>query len=96
MTRKSRWTIRVLLAVAVYYAVFGGEYTVWDVHRIRGELADLELTRSALRAETDSLAVRAEALENDPETLEALARERFGMIREGEMLYRFADPEVEE
>ena len=39
----------------------------------------------------DSLRGRVEALENDPQTIETLARERFGMIRDGEVLYRFAE-----
>jgi cell division protein FtsB len=84
-----------LVGLAAYYALFGGEYTLLDVREIhqRALVADTEL--GALRTETDSLRNRVEALERDPRTLEALARERFGMIRDGEVLYRFAEPEDE-
>lgn len=81
----------VLLGAAAYYAVFGGEYSVMEVRRTRLDTDEARVTLAGLLAETDSLAVRAEALESDPKTLETLARERFGMIREGEVLYRFAD-----
>ena len=81
----------VLLGAAAYYAVFGGEYSLMEVRRTRLDTDEARGTLAGLLAETDSLAVRAEALERDPKTLEILARERFGMIREGEVLYRFAD-----
>jgi cell division protein FtsB len=81
----------VLLAVAGYYAVFGGEYSALDVYRVRGETAAARAALEELGEVTRALALRVEALEHDPRTLEALARENFGMIREGEILYRFAD-----
>lgn len=86
-----RWMFGALLCAAAYYAVFGGEYSLLDVSRIRIESENARLTVAELRSETDSLSVWAEALERDPQTLETLARERFGMIRDGEVLYRFAD-----
>lgn len=80
-----------LVCLAAYYALFGGEYSVFETRGIRidTEQATVELAR--LNAETDSLSARADALENDPRTLETIARENFGMIRKGEILYRFAD-----
>jgi cell division protein FtsB len=85
-----------LLGLAAYYAIFGGEYSVLDVKRIH---AETEAARSALaHLKTDAalLSSRADALESDPRTLEALARERFGLIYDGEVLYRFADAPEED
>jgi cell division protein FtsB len=82
-----------LLGVAVYYAVFGGEYTIFDVSAARDATAVEVEALERIRSETDSLRLRVEALESDPHTLEQLARERFGMIRAGEVLYRFAAPD---
>jgi cell division protein FtsB len=84
------------LAIAAYFAVFGGEYSALDVHRIRGETEAAREALAELGDVTMALAHRVEALEGDPRTLEALARENFGMIREGEVLYRFADAEEAE
>lgn len=85
---------KLLLPAAVllagYYAVFGGEYSIMDVRRARAErraeLAEVE----RLRAQNDSLRALVDSLEHDPGMLERLARERFGLIRDGEVLYRFA------
>jgi cell division protein FtsB len=41
-----------------------------------------------LRHVVDSLQHEATAIEQDPRAQERVARERFGMIRRGELLYR--------
>jgi cell division protein FtsB len=80
-----------LVGLAAYYAVFGGEYSVFDLNRIRGDVQEARIVVEQLGDATRALAPRVEALEHDLRTLETLARESFGMIREGEILYRFAD-----
>jgi cell division protein FtsB len=82
----------VLLGVAIYYAVFGGEYDLFDVERARSATVVETEALERLRAETEELRLRVDSLETDPSTLERLAREKFGMIRDGEVLYRFATP----
>ncbi len=80
-----------LASVALYYALWGGEYSAFDL----GRLSDQRRTEAAVlaqtRTEVDSLNVLVEQLESDPATIERVARERFGMIREGETLFRFVD-----
>jgi len=80
-----------LVAIAVYYAVWGGEYSLFDLRTLSMRLQAAEVELAELRRQVDSLRVVEEALENDPETIEAVAREQFGMIRDGELLYRFVD-----
>jgi cell division protein FtsB len=81
-----------LLVGAAYFAVFGGEYGLLELRGVRGELA-LEAERlDSARAELARLQARADSLERDPATIERLARERHGLIRPGEKLFRFADP----
>ncbi len=87
----------LVLLLAGYYALFGGEYSHPDLLRIHGEQDRVEEELGDARAELLRLQARADSLEHDPEALERLARERFGLIREGELLYRFADvPDGEE
>jgi len=96
MNKVAKIFVSGLLAVAVYYTVFGGEYSLFE---LRARRADLERERVALvelQAQIDSLVAWSDSLRNDPQTLERVARERFGMIREGETLYRFAEPEPTE
>ena len=45
-----------------------------------------------LRKIVDSLEKEAVAIERDPRVQERVAREAFGMIREGEFLYRIVPP----
>jgi cell division protein FtsB len=91
-----RWWFLAIVAVSAYYALFGGEYSALETRRIQRDAADAELLLARLAVERDSLTAHVEALEGDARTLETLARENFGMIREGEVLYRFADRAGEE
>lgn len=79
----------VVLAVALYYAVLGGEYSALDLLRLKRDRGGAEARLARTRGEVDSLKARALRLERDPATIERVARERFGMLREGETLYRF-------
>jgi cell division protein FtsB len=95
-TAKGPWWFLAIVALSAYYAVFGGEYSALETRGIRRDAVDAELLLVQLAAERDSLTARAQALEDDARTLETLARESFGMIRDGEVLYRFADRAGEE
>lgn len=76
--------------MAIYFAVFGGEYSVLEMRQARAEQAREAAQLEVLRAVNDSLSAWADSVESHPETVERLARERFGMIKPGEVLYRFA------
>ena len=69
-------------------AAWGGEYSTADWITIRNQLADERTRVAALRIELDSLSKLAHDLETDPAVQERVAREQFGMIRDGEVLYR--------
>lgn len=92
MNRLARWIVPALVLAAVYYAVFGGEYSVFELRRARAAVAEERRALALLEQQIDSLEARADSLRTDPATLERIAREQFGMIREGEVLYRFAPP----
>ena len=69
-------------------AVWGGEYGTADWITIRRQLIDERAKVAALRIELDSLAKLAHDLETNPAVQERVAREQFGVIRDGEVLYR--------
>ena len=81
-----------LIGLSVYFALFGGEYSVFEVRRVRAENLALEKRLAESERVNDSLRTRAEALDTDSATIERLAREEYGMIREGEVLYRITAP----
>ena len=78
-----------VLALAAYYALWGGEYSAFHLVRLKQERRTAEARLARTRAEVDSLKALAGKLEKDDAEVERIARERFGMIREGELLYRF-------
>lgn len=96
MDRLKRLIFPGLLVLAAYYAVFGGEYSIFEVRKTRTLQEEQAAVLERTRAVVDSLRLRADSLENDPVVLEQLARERFGMVREGEVLYRFVDADESE
>jgi cell division protein FtsB len=77
-----------LIGLSIYFALFGGEYSVFEVGRVRAERIEMEQRLVELERANDCLRAWAEALEADSATIERLARERYGMIRPGEVLYR--------
>jgi len=93
--RLKRAVVPALLLVAAYYAVFGGEYSVFEVRAARASVEVEQAHLETLRGEIAALQAAADSLRSDPATIERVAREEFGMIREGETLYRFADGETD-
>ncbi len=87
-----RVILPALLGLALYYALFGGEYSVFELRRARIEREREAAVLAERRRQIDSLRAWADSLNVDSATLERIARERFGMIQEGEILYRYAEP----
>ncbi len=88
---RKAWILLPVLGVAGYFALFGGEYSVLDLRRLDRERKAQEAAVRATRQEVKVLRTRADSLERDSLALERLAREKYGLIRDGERLYRFAD-----
>jgi cell division protein FtsB len=78
-------------AAALYFTIFGGEYGLFALRRLERQRLQEAAAIEALRTEVAALRARQDSLENDPATLERIARERYGMVRSGERLYRFTE-----
>jgi cell division protein FtsB len=81
----------LLLCGAAYFALFGGEYNVLEMQRIRREYAAEQERTLQLEAEIARLRARVDSLQSDSATIERIARERWGLIRPSERLYRFEE-----
>ena len=90
---RARWAAIVALVLALYFAIEGGEYGTSDLLSLRRQVASEQEQVSRLRRVVDSLGREATAIEHDLRTQERVARERFGMIRRGELLYRLVPPD---
>ena len=85
----ARWVIVVL---ALVFAVQGGEYTTWNWWELRSAERREAAAVADLKDVVDSLEKAAIAIERDPRVQERVARESFGMIRNGEYLFRVVPP----
>ena len=77
-----------VVVIGLLFGYLGGEYSAGDLRTLRRDLAAAEVAIAALEPEIDSLLQEADALESDPEAQERAARERFGMLRDGEIMYQ--------
>ena len=88
-----RWAVIAGLAFALYFALQGGEYGTLDLLQLRREAAKERENVAQLQRMVDSLTAVAVGIEKDPKVQERVARERFGMLRKGEFLYRLVPTE---
>jgi cell division protein FtsB len=83
---------RVFGVVAVVgmagFAVEGGEYGTVDLLKLKAQVRGERDSIVQLRTDVDSLTRLEQALKTGPATQERVAREVFGMIRPGELLYQ--------
>jgi cell division protein FtsB len=90
---RARWAALAALVFALYFGVQGGEYGTTDLLALRRQEASERAQVLLLRQVVDSLQREANAIEHDLRVQERVARERFGMIRRGELLYRLVPPD---
>ena len=82
-----------MCVAALWFAIQGGEYSTFDLIRQHNAQVQLRHETDSLRAIVDSLAKYKQLVLTDPRTQERIAREEFGMVRDKELLYRFATPD---
>jgi cell division protein FtsB len=87
VTRAQGVALGVFVA-GLAFGAFGGEYGSFDWLQLKRQVRQERQAIEELKVELDSLQHEADALEHDPATQERVAREQFGMIRPGEILYR--------
>ena len=89
MKRYAWWA---LIAVALFFAVQGGEYSTRDLYVLRVKTGTLAHEVDSLQRQVDSLTRFLKLVKTDSATQERLAREEFGMVRgDKEILYRFGE-----
>ncbi len=93
MVALKRMVVPAVIGLALYFALFGGEYSLFELRAIRAGARADAAELDELQSRIDSLSAWADSLESDSTALERVARERYGMIRDGEVLYRFARPD---
>jgi cell division protein FtsB len=81
------------IAGGLAFGLGGGEYATWDWWQLHRELRGEQAAMDSLKVEIDSLTTEVKLLERDPATQERVARERYGMIRPGEIMFQVEIPD---
>jgi cell division protein FtsB len=81
----------VLLALLAVDAVYG-DHGLQHLSHMRAEQVELERTAFDLQQNNARLRDRIRRLRSDDTYLEKLARERLGLVKKGEILYRLPPP----
>lgn len=92
LSRKSVIIGGVLGIPAILYVVFGSHGIVQRI-QLQDRISQLQQQIEAVKADNDRLKLEAKALESDPKMIEKVAREKYGMSREGETVYRIRKPD---
>ncbi len=92
----TRVALGAMALAAIAFAVQGGEYGTTDLLSLRGQIAEQTAIVDSLEKRVAELVAYKKAVETDPVVQERIAREEFGMVKPGEVLYRFADGDSKE
>lgn len=87
-----RWRKSFLLLVLggfiFLWFAFIDTYSLWTRYDLSQRKEDLKQKTEQLEAETARLKQQIKDLKNDPALLERIAREEYGMKKEGETIYK--------
>jgi len=84
---KKRTGLLLLASFLVFYLLFDNKGIIARV-RLEMKKRDLIAKVAATEKENDALKAQIKELEGDKKTIEKIAREKYGMARPGEKLYR--------
>ncbi len=77
----------VIGAIVLVYGVFGN-HGIIQRWRLQHEKAELERKIREANEETKQLQLQSKELDSSKKAIEKVARERYGMAREGEKVYK--------
>lgn len=80
-----------LIVMGILLVVFFPGYA--KMQELRQKNRDLEENIKKLQAENLKFSQERERLEKDPEYLERVGREKLGIVKKGEVVYRVVNPE---
>ncbi len=89
----ARWISLAALLLAALFALERGQFSEANYLRLRSQERDAEAQLVQLRHSVDSLRAFRDSLANNPMVQERVARERWGMLRPGELVVTIPSPD---
>lgn len=90
-----RWSKSFLLLVLggfiIIWFAFIDTYSLWTRYQLNQRYDNLKQKTEQLEADTKLLKQKIDNLSNDPALLERIAREEYGMKKEGETIYKIKE-----
>ncbi|OGJ88775.1 MAG: hypothetical protein A2268_08555 [Candidatus Raymondbacteria bacterium RifOxyA12_full_50_37] len=86
------WIAIIFGLLLLFLFLFGGKYGFVNMYRLSDERTALERTLDSLAAEQESIKRDIKKLETDRSEIERIAREKYGMAKKGEKVYKFSAP----
>tara|TARA_B100001123_G_scaffold432694_1_gene556156 strand:- start:4872 stop:5150 length:279 start_codon:yes stop_codon:yes gene_type:complete len=80
-----------VLVLTGYQLIFGGEYHLRDLQKLKRQVAIRTAEVDSMSAELNSIRIWGDSLLNNSWVVERVARERYSFIRSGEVLVRFIE-----
>ena len=81
----------IITAIAAIATLAVGDRGFLDMYRLHKDDNNRVREIEAARAEIESLKVEIERLKNDTAYIEKIAREKMGMARKGEKIFKFVE-----
>jgi len=83
------WLAACVLALVLFVvAAIWGDHGLIHVWRLQAQQHEQEQTAFVLEQQNEHLRQRIQRLQSDDRYLEQLARERLGLVKKGEVIYR--------
>jgi cell division protein FtsB len=83
---KKRIAVYALVVLAVLFVVFLPGYS--ELHKLREDNEQLQRRIVLLEEHNDKLKEELQKMKQDPDYVEKRAREKFGVIKKGEIVYK--------
>jgi cell division protein FtsL len=88
--KTGRW-VALVLAAALLYSLFSGKSNVVRMYRSHTDIKKKEAAVASRHHEIDSLTAQNAKLKSDTAYIEKIAREKLGMARKDEKVYKFIE-----
>ena len=85
--------ILLLVCVAVAWLLFSPSTGIYGLLKLRNKAAVLEQQTIELTRANEELRKEIDRLKNDPDYLEKIAREKYGMLKKNEQVFDFSKPQ---
>ena len=91
--KKKRLLLLILISLLILGGLtFFGEKGIFSLLRLRKEVARIKEKNLKLEEENQKLREEVKRLHSDKRYIEEIVRKELGMVKEGEIIYRFDTP----